>query len=167
VEADSPISASYILSYYDAFQGSDTSLPSMRTRYLHGFNSPYCTAVSEDAAIGSVPLWSSSPELPSYYRRRPRIPLDMGWLSRYPKPLCEQHSSVQYLERDLYPANWPIGAPNVDVDEFDSADTNCCGTARRAPAPIRRCSRTGSATRGVCPSPGTAQSAPIKPLLAP
>ena len=156
VEADSPISASYILSYYDAFQGSGYVAAFYENpNTYHGFNSPYCTAVSEDAAIGSVPLWSSSPELPSYY---PEASEDPAWtwagFPGTPTPCASNTVAWQYLERDLYPANWPSGAPNVDVDEFDSADTNLLWNGPKGPGaytalqPYRVCDSRSVAVTG-------------------
>jgi hypothetical protein len=123
VEAESPITESYILSYYSAFQGS---------RYVPGFyenpnggsdqpfNSQYCAAVQNNSVIGSVPLWSSSPEKYSY---TPYASQDPAWIwGGFPgTPSCANNTVAwQYLERGVGD-NWPGDGPNVDVDEFNAA----------------------------------------------
>ncbi len=78
VEAGSPITTSYITSYYDAFQTSGY-IPGFYEDLVTGaFNSAYCAAVSADSAIAAVPLYSSEPELeftPRTNYRRPDGPL--------------------------------------------------------------------------------------------
>jgi hypothetical protein len=123
VEAGSPITTDYIDYYYSAFQGS---------RYVPGFyenpnggtdqpfNSQYCAAVQNNSVIGSVPLWSSSPEKQSYTPYAPQTPAWTG--SGFPgTPSCDNNTVAwQYLERGINSGSWPGGAPNVDVDEFNA-----------------------------------------------
>jgi len=134
VEADSPISASYILSYYDAFQGSG---------YVAAFyeNRIPTTASTRPIARPSPRTRPSDPSRSGRARRscrpttrrRPRIPPGHGLAFPVPQPLCEQHSSVAIPRAGFVPANWPSGAPNVDVDEFDSADTNLLWNGPKGP----------------------------------
>ena len=131
VEASSPITTDYIDYYYSAFQGSG---------YIPGFyenpngdsnqpfNAQYCAAVQNNSGIGSVPLWSSSPEKYSY---TPYASQDPGWIGNGfpgtptgpPIPCANTTVAWQYSEDDGN-SNWPGDAPSVDVDEFDSSYAN-------------------------------------------
>jgi hypothetical protein len=137
VEAESPITESYILSYYSAFQGS---------RYVPGFyenpnggsdqpfNSQYCAAVQNNSVIGSVPLWSSSPEKYSY---TPYASQDPAWIwGGFPgTPSCANNTVAwQYLERGVGD-NWPGDGPNVDVDEFNAAYSRLLWDGPLSPGP--------------------------------
>jgi hypothetical protein len=112
------ITAAYITAYYDAFQGSGYVAGFYENpEPYQNFNSPYCAAVSDDAAIGSVPLWSSEPEKDSYTPYASQAPAWTG--SAFPgTPSCANTTVAwQYLENGVN--TWPGDAPNVDVDEFD------------------------------------------------
>ena len=123
VEASDPITKNYIISYYDAFQGSGY-VPGFYENPNggsdHPFNVQYCAAVNADAAIGSVPLWSSSPEKNSYTPYASQAPAWTG--SGFPgTPSCANNTVAwQYLEREVNSGSWPGNAPTVDVDEFDT-----------------------------------------------
>ena len=75
VEASSPITTEYIEEWYQAFESStDGYVPAFYENPggSHPFNAQYCAAVQSIALIGSVPLWSSEPELESLHSVRKR-----------------------------------------------------------------------------------------------
>jgi hypothetical protein len=89
-------------------------------------------AVSDNAAIGSLPLWSSEPEMDAYTPYASQAP---AWTwSGFPEtPSCTSNTVAwQYSEYDVN-SNWPADAPEVDVDEFDSADTNLLWNPAQGP----------------------------------
>ena len=119
VEASSPITTEYIEEWYQAFESStDGYVPAFYENPggSHPFNAQYCAAVQSIALIGSVPLWSSEPELKSYTPYASAAP---AWNPEV--PTCANNTVAwQYLEQRVNPGSWPPNSPNVDVDEFNS-----------------------------------------------
>ena len=91
--------------------------------------------------IGSVPLWSSEPELQSYTPQASAAP---AWNPEVPS--CTNNTVAwQYLEQGVNPGNWPPNSPNVDVDEFAASAESLLWNAPKGPgaytplAPFRVC----------------------------
>lgn len=119
VEASSPITTSYILGFYDAFQGSGY-VPAFYENpgSSDPFTPAYCAAYAQNSGIATMPLWSSEPELESY---TPYLMQAPAWGPETPS--CANTTVAwQYLEQSVNPQNWPPDPPNVDVDEMSLND---------------------------------------------
>jgi hypothetical protein len=133
VEATAPITTQYIEDWYQAFESSTSGyVPGFYENPNGGsdqpFNSQYCSAVQNHSAIGSVPLWSSSPEKSSYTPNASQSPAWSG--SGFPgTPSCDNNTVAwQYLEQGINSGSWPSNSPNVDVDEFEASYQNLLWT---------------------------------------
>ena len=133
VEATAPITTQYIEDWYQAFESSTSGyVPGFYENPNGGsdqpFNSQYCPAVQSNSAIGSVPLWSSSPEKSSYTPNASQSPAWSG--SGFPgTPSCDNNTVAwQYLEQGINSGSWPSNSPNVDVDEFEASYQNLLWT---------------------------------------
>ncbi|MGD1033729.1 MAG: glycoside hydrolase domain-containing protein [Candidatus Dormibacteria bacterium] len=132
VEADSPITTQYIEEWYQAFESSTSGyVPAFYENPGGGdpFDAQYCAAVQSMAVIGSVPLWSSEPELQSYTPQASAAP---AWNPEVPS--CTNNTVAwQYLEQGVNPGNWPPNSPNVDVDEFAASAESLLWNAPKGP----------------------------------
>jgi hypothetical protein len=123
VENSSPISVSYIESWYTAFESSTTGyVPGFyENPYPNGvtqFPGDFCSAESTVPTLGtSVVLWSDELE-PDYGNGTAPTAANAPAWNPYEPPCANTTVAWQYEINGGFPSgSWP----NVDVDEFDTA----------------------------------------------
>jgi hypothetical protein len=163
VEINDAITPVYIQSWYQTFVASDSGyVPGFYDNSYNtegafaGATGAFCSAEQTEAAIGSgVVLWSD--EFEPHYGDQSYSPTPSNapaWDPSpavgdpYPLPCANTTVAWQYEERRGFPSDSPD--PDVDVDEFVSADANLLwrfGGAYDPLTPYRICdTRTGTGT---------------------
>ena len=115
VEAGYGIDAAYIAAYYAVVEGAGYVPGFYENAYRPNFNTAYCGAVANNAAIGNnTVLFANEPEFVAGDPRRAAMP---SWQAVGP-PCHQTTVAWQYEERGLFAPGSP--APNVDVDEYQA-----------------------------------------------
>ena len=155
VEADDPITAQYIESWYQIFAASTSGyVPGFYENSYsptNTFPTAYCSADGAMSGMGrSVVLWASEPE-PNYGNgASPTEAADPAWSPSVP-PCQSTTVAWQYLEDGGFPAQYQ--SVPVDVDEFNPAYDSLLWNGPKGPGaytalqPFRICdTRTVSVT---------------------